>query len=554
MTGDPSLQPTLQNSFKAVEDIEFPGSALSLHSRFYIERPPCETLAYRELCQPGSLIRIRAPRKMGKSSLMMRSINQAVAWGYRTVTIDFQQADTAVFQDSHKFLRWLCTNVVRQLNLSPHLDDYWDEEMGSKVSCTIYFEGYLFEQIETPLVLVLNEVNRLFEFPNIAQDFFPLLRSWHEQARRVNVWQKLRLVLVHSTEIYVDLNINQSPFNVGLTLKLPEFTWEQVQDLAQRYGLHLSKNQIQKLTNRVGGHPYLVDLALYHLCRYQGTLEELLQAAPTQTGIYRDHLRNLWSILQKQPELLAAFQQVLTAGGSSQLNPVIAYQLESLGLIKLEENNCLIFCELYSLYFSSQNPVNEQLKSPSELSKEVDKNIYSLVYLDYLTQVANRRQFDRYLEIQWQCLSSLAAPLSLIFCDIDYFKIYNESYGYQAGEDCLRQVAQAISQVVNHPDALVARYEGEEFAIILPQTDAREALNIAEKIRLKIKKIALPITSKKFMCLPNSVVTVSLGIAATIPTKNQEKTLISEAKQAVEVSKKKSGNIITISSVLNFRY
>ncbi|WP_249103669.1 AAA-like domain-containing protein [Argonema galeatum] len=162
-----SLHP--QNDIPAVEDIDLPGSPISLNSRFYIDRPPCEALAYRELCNPGSLIRIRAPRKMGKSALMLRLLNQAATFGYRTVTIDFQQADTTIFESSDKFLRWLCLNVARQLKLAPNLNDYWDEDMGSKVSCTIYFEGYLLEQIRTPLVLVFNEVNLLFEYPHITQ-------------------------------------------------------------------------------------------------------------------------------------------------------------------------------------------------------------------------------------------------------------------------------------------------------------------------------------------------------------------------------------------------
>ncbi|MBD3561366.1 AAA-like domain-containing protein, partial [Planktothrix sp. FACHB-1355] len=172
-----------ENNFLTAENLELPGSPISLNSRFYIERPPTEALVYTEISKPGSLIRIRAPRKMGKSSLMLRLLNQAATLGYCTATIDFQQAETAIFESSDKFLRWMCSNLARQLKLAPSLDEYWDEGMGSKVSCTIYLEGYLLGQINAPLVLALNEVNRLFEYPDIAQDFFSLLRFWHEQAR-----------------------------------------------------------------------------------------------------------------------------------------------------------------------------------------------------------------------------------------------------------------------------------------------------------------------------------------------------------------------------------
>ncbi|HEY9708329.1 MAG TPA: AAA-like domain-containing protein, partial [Oculatellaceae cyanobacterium] len=176
--------------------LEFPSGPVPINSPFYINRPPIEELTYQEISKPGSVIEIKAPRKMGKSSLLIRIIAHAIQVGYKTVSLDFQEADDAIFYSLNKFLRWFCANISRQLNLKPLLDDYWDEDMGSKVSCTIYFEGYLLEQIDCPVVLALNEVNRVFEHPNIAQDFLPLLRFWHEQAKQVETFQKLRLVVV----------------------------------------------------------------------------------------------------------------------------------------------------------------------------------------------------------------------------------------------------------------------------------------------------------------------------------------------------------------------
>lgn len=545
-----------QNKIVAVEDLNLPGSPISLNSKFYIERPPSETLAYTELCKPGSLIRIRGSRKMGKSSLMLRLINQAATFGYPTVTIDFKQADAVIFESIDKFLRWLSINVARQLKLAPNLDDYWDEEMGSKVSCTIYFEGYLLEKIRTPLVLVFNELNRLFEYPDIAQDFFPLLRFWHEEARRDSIWQSLRLVLVHSTEVYVSLSINQSPFNVGLTINLPEFTSEQVRDLAQQYGLNLSDYQIAKLRNMVGGHPYLVHLAIYQLYYYRNNLEELLQAAPTPLGIYRDHLHNLEVMLQKKMELGAALKQIIATSGWVLLEPLIAYQLDSMGLVKLNGNNCLISCELYQLYFGEKtlnNPSNNALYL-QKLEQENQK-LQSLVYFDTLTQIANRRNFDDCFKTEWQRMAESGEPLSLILCDIDVFKIYNDTYGHQMGDDCLRQVAQGLCQVVKRPGDLVARYGGEEFVIILPRTDATEAIRIAEELRLNIERIGVPFQSKSFGGLPNSVVTISLGVACTIPIFNSPaKMLLLEADKALYQSKREGRNRYTISSVLNFRF
>ncbi len=87
------------------------------------------------MAKPGSLICIQAPKKMGKSSLILRLLARANNQGFRTVTLDFQQADKVIFTSLDKFLRWLCANVSRELELEPKLNDYWDEDMGSKVSC-----------------------------------------------------------------------------------------------------------------------------------------------------------------------------------------------------------------------------------------------------------------------------------------------------------------------------------------------------------------------------------------------------------------------------------
>jgi hypothetical protein len=336
-------------------ELEFPSGPVPLDSPLYINRPPIEELAYAEISQPGCVIRIKAPRKMGKSSLLIRIVARAKAMAYKTVYLDFQEADAAVFSSIDKFLRWFSANVSRQLNLNPRLDDYWDEEMGSKVSCKIYFEDYLLNQINTPLVLALNEVNRVFEYPHIAQEFLAMLRFWHEQARLVETWEKLRLVVVHATEIYIPLKINQSPFNVGLSIKLPQFSYEQVQDLALCYGLDwLDGSKTQQLMAMVGGHPYLVSVALYHLCRKEMTLEELLQAAPTPPGIYSHHLRSHLAMLRDEPQLASALQQVVTADESVRLEAIAAYKLESMGLIQLDGNQAKLSCQLYRLYFREQ--------------------------------------------------------------------------------------------------------------------------------------------------------------------------------------------------------
>ncbi|MEH2120423.1 MAG: AAA-like domain-containing protein [Nostoc sp.] len=347
-------------NFFSASKIEFPSGPVPLGSPFYINRPPLEELVYNEILHPGCLIRIKAPRKMGKSSLLNRMIAYAREQGYQIVYLDFQEADQDVFASLDKFLRWFCVNVSRQLNLFPSLDDFWDTEMGSKVSCKIYFEAYLLQYIDhSPVVLALNEVHRVFEHPNIAQDFLPMLRFWHEQAKQEQIWQKLRMVVVHTTEIYIPLNLNQSPFNVGITITLPPFTLNQIQNLALCYGLHWAADsegakRLVPLQLMVGGHPYLVSLALYHLCQEEMTLEVLLETASTPVGIYSQHLRELLNLLQKEPELMLAMQQVIATNEKVELDAIAAYKLESMGLVQLNGNQAHTMCELYRLYFSQQ--------------------------------------------------------------------------------------------------------------------------------------------------------------------------------------------------------
>jgi serine/threonine-protein kinase len=199
--------------------------------------------------------------------------------------------------------------------------------------------------------LGLDEVDRIFQYPEIATNFFGLLRAWHERGKNETVWKKLKLVIVHSNEVDVPLNINQSPFSAGMNVELPEFTSAQVQDLAGRYGLSWSTHQVEQLMRLVGGHPYLVQKALYHIRRQDVRLEKLVQTAPTEAGIYSDHLRrHLWN-LKQYPSLAEAFRQVVIKNKPVELGAASAFKLRSMGLVKFQGNEVTPRCDLYRYYF-----------------------------------------------------------------------------------------------------------------------------------------------------------------------------------------------------------
>lgn len=342
---------TLRDSLETT--LEFPEGSVPLDSPFYVERPPIEPDCYREILKPGSLIRIRGPRRMGKTSLLNRISAYAAQHNTQIVHMNLRKAEKTVFTNLNRFLRWFCLNVSRQLNLEPQIDNYWDEEIGSKVSCTGYFQTHLLEQLKTNLVIELDEIDTVFNYPEIAEDFLALLREWHEEAMIEESWRKLRLIIAHSTEAYISLNIHQSPFNVGLPLRLSPFNRSQVKILAQLHDLTWTVEETQQLIAMVGGHPYLIRLALYHLARQETTLQQLLQDAPTHAGVYSDHLRRCLGNLNQQPELASALRQVMTAQEPVQLKSMTVHYLDSMGLVHLKGNQVSPSCELYRQYFSA---------------------------------------------------------------------------------------------------------------------------------------------------------------------------------------------------------
>lgn len=348
----PKTSPEVESITQAIaapEDIEIPTGQIPLSSPFYIERPPIEADCYRAIAQPSALIRIKAPRQMGKSSLMARILHHASQHGHRTVSITFQEAERDVFAELTGFLQWFCATVADSLDLPDQLEQRWSGPLGTKQKCSKYFAKYILPSLNGPLTLGLDEVDLVFQYSEIAASFFALLRAWNEK-RNDPLWQRLRLVITHSKEVYVPLKINESPFNVGLAEELPEFTSAQVDELAARHGLHLG-NDIEPLMQMLGGHPYLIRLALYHLATRHYTLPELLAIAPTEEGPYAEHLRRHRQNLEESPDLLAAMRTVLQSGGPAKVDSKAAFRLQSMGVVRFRQNRVEPLCDLYRIAF-----------------------------------------------------------------------------------------------------------------------------------------------------------------------------------------------------------
>jgi diguanylate cyclase (GGDEF)-like protein/PAS domain S-box-containing protein len=175
-----------------------------------------------------------------------------------------------------------------------------------------------------------------------------------------------------------------------------------------------------------------------------------------------------------------------------------------------------------------------------------NQELKKLAIVDSLTQLANRRWFDEYLAQEWRRMTREHQPLSLILCDIDFFKHYNDTYGHQAGDECLCQVATAIAAAAKRPADLVARYGGEEFAVILPNTPPLGAVRVAEEIRTIVKALKLPHPDSQV----GQYITLSLGVAGTIPQSDRTaKILVTAADRALYQAKKEGRDRLMLEKV-----
>lgn len=170
------------------------------------------------------------------------------------------------------------------------------------------------------------------------------------------------------------------------------------------------------------------------------------------------------------------------------------------------------------------------------LARKLDTANHELKRLsasDGLTGIANRRFFDEYISREWRRARRSATSIAMLMCDVDHFKLYNDTYGHQAGDDCLRQVANAIATNLERASDIAARYGGEEFAVILPETAIGGTLFVAEKIRHAIHQLNIPHSASQL-----GRVTLSIGIAAATPdADNSFEDLIKAADQALYKAK-----------------
>jgi|JFJP01.1.fsa_nt_gi hypothetical protein len=334
----------------------------------YVERPLLEKKCYEAMQRPGGLIRLTAPKKMGKTMLLNKVLSMLRNHGgYKIVILrlsDFSEE----LANKETFFKSFCFSVSRELNLQDETHEYWNNKypnLGVVLKASYYFEEYLLPNIQNNFVLAIEEIESLFPKLEIFDHFCQFIRSSHEKAAQPDkrIWEKLRLIIVNSTKNYPHHNKNYSPCEgvgtdindrVGLTF----FTEEQVKTLLRNNQLDIqfSDQDFNYLMKLVNGHPYLTQLAFDYLKETNTNdinIPQLLDFAHKEQGIFSFYLKRQLNILKINSDLMVAYKTVIMANEAVKISEIFRFQLHSLGLINLEDNDyCVVSCDLYRRYFS----------------------------------------------------------------------------------------------------------------------------------------------------------------------------------------------------------
>lgn len=330
-----------------------PTGVLSLTSPFYIERPSDVEVA-AAIARRDSIVRIKGARQMGKTSLLARGLQQARNAGARVVLTDFQMLNSSQLASAEVLMPALAHWISKALELDVDLRETWDPYLGPSGNFREFMLEQVLGRLKEPVVWGLDEADRLFTCP-YSSEVFGLFRSWHnERALYPHLpWSRLTLLISYATEAHLFIaDLNQSPFNVGTTLTLQDFTPDQVAALNRRYGSPLLREaEIQRFHDLLGGHPYLSHRGLYEMVTGRLTLGELEGQADRDDGVFGEHLRRVLLLLGKELGLLEAMRGVLS--GRPDLTPEAFYRLRTAGILTGEAARLTRpRCQVYTSYLA----------------------------------------------------------------------------------------------------------------------------------------------------------------------------------------------------------
>jgi transcriptional regulator with XRE-family HTH domain len=344
--------PKPQVRFETWSALEAPAGAVRPQSPFYIERLADSQLKH-QLAGQGTTTTIQAGRQTGKTSLLTHAINVYQGEQNKIIYLDFHLVDEASSVNLTSFLRFLSEAIAEQLDLDwDVVDRYWQTARNPAQTFNRFLQQEMLQRFDHPVLLAIDEADLLLG-AEYQKHFFALLRAWDSRRAFDADWRKLNLVMVISTHPYLLIDdVNLSPFNVGLTIRLKDFSLDQVADLNQRHGGPLEQNEVPALMNLVGGHPYLVRQAYYTLVSEGLSLKDLSHVASSPDGPFGKHLLFYLHSLKKNPTLLAALGQLLYE--QKMPDESLLERLAAVGLIQQEDGKWRPRCGLYGEFFKRQ--------------------------------------------------------------------------------------------------------------------------------------------------------------------------------------------------------
>lgn len=319
----------------------------------YIERKVDDYLK-KLVTRMGETVTIRAPRQTGKTLLLSRALYHAQQHGVKFASLDMQRFSGVDLDSYDAFLRQLAILIAHKLQIEISLEKAWDKRLGPNNRLHEIMEDQILKAASGPIILALDEADSLLlhnDFP--YQDFFGLLRSWHNERSGNIHFQKLNLVLVISTEpdlLISDKNI--SPFNVGEKIYLKDFNETEVRILNQRFGSPVEESEFPQLYAWLGGHPYLTSEAFTLLRDHPEkwrSWANLENVATDNDGPFGTHLRNLLVPLNNQPSLQKALKLIIQEKPCQDKRAL--FRLSRAGLIKGSGDDYTYRCHLYKRYF-----------------------------------------------------------------------------------------------------------------------------------------------------------------------------------------------------------
>jgi hypothetical protein len=329
------------------------GGAVPPDSPFYIERST--DLEFNgALKNLESILLVKAPRQMGKTSLIGRGITLANGLGYRSAVTDFQKLSLSHVASEDQFYKLLAATIAKRIGFKYDFAEEWLDVFGANMNMDNFFRSAI-EASDKPMVWFMDEADKLFGMP-FASDFFGLVRSWHNSRATEpgGPWSRFVVAIGYATEAHLFIqDLNQSPFNVGRQILLKGFSTSETAELNRRYGSPLKGSEaVVRLEELVSGQPFLIRRALDVLARGALSFDDLMASADRDDGPFGDHLKRILIAVSQMPQVLETLQSSL-ANPQLKENEALS-RLLSAGIVQqAPDNSVRISCELYRRYLAN---------------------------------------------------------------------------------------------------------------------------------------------------------------------------------------------------------